>query len=156
MNATNYTPIQHLLPKNDVPQHVSVGASKESLNISHDKVPAALPEQSHQERTKHLEIQKTVEHTPHPDLAAFIEPRPESVHLEKAVQVAGVQQSGNTAFPSQQSVKIPLSDNQVWDGLHAPIRSSVRWMAEFCLYLLKRAHQTLRSEKGKVERVRIS
>ena len=38
------------------------------------------------------------------------------------------------------SVKLPLTDDQIEEGLHTQILSSFRWLAEWCLRQLRKAH----------------
>ncbi len=46
-----------------------------------------------------------------------------------------------------------ITDEQIEEGLRQPVTSSWRWLSETFLYLLKKAHITLKSVHGQVKRV---
>ena len=47
----------------------------------------------------------------------------------------------------------PLSDEKIVTGLHAPVTSSLRWLATLAEYLLKMMHVQLKVVSGRVIRV---
>lgn len=51
-------------------------------------------------------------------------------------------------------IKLPITDEKIEQGLHQSVLSSLRWLAEWCIYQLKRAHLTILKIQGKVRRVR--
>ena len=59
----------------------------------------------------------------------------------------------NMSAPVSNQVSVPLNDDQINDGLHHPITDSIRWLAEWCLVQLKRAHVHLTKVKGRYIRV---
>ncbi len=81
--------------------------------------------------------------------------RPESISLPPSVQSLGVKQVG-VAGPSVvapvTSAQLPLSDDQIAQGLHQSIMSSWRWLAEWCTRQLKQTHFILQSIHGKIVR----
>ena len=52
------------------------------------------------------------------------------------------------------SLSLPLSDDQIALGLHAQVLSSLRWLAEWCLRQLKKAHLGLKKVHGRFVRVK--
>ena len=69
----------------------------------------------------------------------------------------GVSQSGPTAsltpMTPAPAIALPITDPQIVAGLHMQIYSAIRWLAEWCIRKLKKAHMTLRVIHGKVTRV---
>lgn len=52
------------------------------------------------------------------------------------------------------TVTLPLTDDQIAQGLHQSIVSSWRWLAEWCERQLKQAHVLLKSTKGTIVRTK--
>jgi hypothetical protein len=98
---------------------------------------------------KEIELPKEVEE-------AGVELKKEEVELPPPVQELGVKLTGPAAPspPPAVTATLPLSDDQVVKGLAAPILSSIRWLAEFCLKQLKKAHIGLKKVHGKIVRVK--
>lgn len=55
--------------------------------------------------------------------------------------------------PRIEQVHLPISDTQVMEGMKEPQTSSLRWLAEFSTYLLKKAHIKLKRVGGNVVRI---
>ena len=53
------------------------------------------------------------------------------------------------------TVTLPLTDDQIAQGLHQSIMSSWRWLAQWCDRQLKQAHVLLKSTHGKVVRTKV-
>lgn len=102
---------------------------------------------------KDVMIQELKEHEPSPDVAPYVQHRKETIQLPPEIEKLGGVATGHTAYPTTNTVVLPLSDDQVYKGLSAPLTSSIRWLAELCLFLLKQAHLTLKSVHGKIMRV---
>lgn len=79
--------------------------------------------------------------------------RSETIELPPDVSRMGVQGVGY-AQPLIYSgiVQLPLTDDQIVVGLHAQLISSLRWLAEWCIRRLKRAHIHLTNRGGRVVR----
>lgn len=81
----------------------------------------------------------------------------ETIELPPDVKKLGVTHAGvsvpvvSVALPV---VTLPISDQQVVTGLHAQVLSALRWLAEWCIKKLKRAHIALKVMHGKVMRVK--
>lgn len=110
-----------------------------------------------------LEVSKDAEELlPQEVKEAGIVARPETVELPPDLKSLGVQASGASQPVIHQgrqktgTMTIPLSDPQIIVGLHKNVTAAVRWLAEWCILQLKRAHIKLRSIKGKIFRVTVS
>ncbi len=130
-NKKNYTPIDGLIAK-----HRGVSKIKEGEPGGAD-----------------FNIQEVVEHEPNKDVKGFVEPRPETIKLPNDLKMMGLEEVNTTKFPTYQNIKLPIADEKIVAGLHAPITSSLRWLATFALYLLRLAHLKLKTVHGKVVRV---
>lgn len=149
-DPANYTPIQHLIDESlqpDTAPQVAQGT------VSKEGEPAVLSDAEMQKNVETAPLQEVVEHTPQAEVKPFVQVRSETIELPPDLKKMGLKPATATSFPSYQSVTLPISDDQVYTGLQAPISSSFRWLAEICLFLLKRAHLTLVSIHGNVVRV---
>ena len=152
MAVKNFTDISFLIwdlqqsqeqsHQNDRVGTLSYGSSKE-----HEPMPVGV------EQAPRAELHEVIEHKPDEDVQEFVESRSETIDLPDDVKELGGQSTGQAVFTAQQKVELPISDEQVMEGLHAPITSSLRWLAEYCIYLLKRAHLQLKEAHGKAVRV---
>jgi hypothetical protein len=132
----NYTPVDHLLKKH-----------QEAVSLHKEAEPFA-PRQ-----VENYQIQEVVEHEPPQEVKDHVDVRKETVKLSDDLKKMGIQAVDTTKFPSFQSIKLPISDEKVYNGLHAPVYSSLRWLATFALYLLQQSHVTLKQVHGKVIRI---
>jgi len=78
----------------------------------------------------------------------------EEVKVPPPIEKLGVRPTGPAIPTPPPAVSLPLTDDQVMKGLANPILSSLRWLAEFCLRQLKRAHISLKRIRGEVIRVK--
>ncbi len=77
-----------------------------------------------------------------------------SVSLPSAVQQLGVKPVGDAQTPpAAAAVVLPLTDDQIVQGLHQSITSSWRWLAQWCLRRLKQVHLAIKKIHGKFTRV---
>ncbi len=87
------------------------------------------------------------------ELEQFIEVQNDVPTIHPDLKKAGLQAIETTSLDPKHRVKLPITDDQVMAGLQEPLSSSFRWLAEFALFLLKRAHLTLKKLHGHVVRV---
>lgn len=100
------------------------------------------------------EIKEAVEQESPKELASLVEATPEKVKAAPELKKFGVEEKLETPkYPDRQKISLPLSDEMVVKGLHAPVTSSLRWLAEWAEYLLKKAHLTLKQIHGHVVRI---
>lgn len=138
MTNQNYTSINYLLK--DKQKTETVSKPKEAEPI---KTPAEAL--TIKEAKEHIKLDQEVK--------PYIQVRKETIKLPPDLKKIGVKATQTTHFPTYENVKSPLTDDKIITGLHAPITSSLRWLATFAIYLLKRAHLTLKVVHGKVIRV---
>ena len=82
-----------------------------------------------------------------------VQVRPETVKLPSDLKQVGVLANNLSRFSTFQNIKTPLADDKVLTGLHAPITSSLRWLATLTMYILRQAHVGLKEIHGKTVRV---
>lgn len=90
-----------------------------------------------------------------PDLeSAGLEKKSEVMAVSQDIQQMGVQAVGHAqpVIPATPTVTLPISDDKVLTGLHANISSALRWLAEWCVRVLKKGHIHLKRVGGKVIR----
>lgn len=87
--------------------------------------------------------------------AAGVEKQSETIVLPPDMKKMGVKAVGHTQ-PAQPAtvIPLPLTDDQIEVGLHAQIISSLRWLAEWCVRQLKKAHLHLKVIAGHAVRER--
>jgi hypothetical protein len=142
MVAKNFTSIDDLINKyqsgKDSYDKISTGIAKE-----------IEPALSLQEK---YEIKELVEHEPEEEVKLYVQSRRETIKLPPDLKEMGLQDTSSPKFSTYQTVVLPISDDKVYQGLHAPIYSSLRWLATLAMYLLQKAHLTLKVIHGKVIR----
>ncbi len=89
-----------------------------------------------------------------PDLEqAGLQKVSETIDLPPDMVKMGAQTVGMTQpVATTTTVKLPINDDQIIIGLHMKIYSSLRWLAEWCLKKLKKAHIHLKKMGGKTIR----
>jgi len=101
-----------------------------------------------------LDMQEAVEYEPHDEIKRFVQTRKDQATISSQLKQEGVREKIETPqYARYKKVVLPLTDEMVEQGLHAPISSSLRWLAEWAVYLLKRAHIVLKRIHGQVKRV---
>lgn len=136
--TNNFTPINDLMKNKNI---------KGSSGFSKEIVP---PKST---KGEYVEIEEVVEHKPEKEVEEYITTKAESIDLPPDIKKLGVQSTPSTTkFPTLQSIKLPISDDKIMTGLHAPISSSLRWLATLAKYILACAHIGLKKVHGKVIR----
>jgi len=100
-----------------------------------------------------IKIEEVVEAEPPSEVRKVIQKRQEVVKLSPDLKKLGLRPVSTTKFPATQSIKLPLSDEKIIVGLHAPVTSSLRWLATLAEYILKTMHIHLKVVSGRVVRV---
>lgn len=137
MTQKTYTPIDDLIKIQQKNEPVSSLPNKEM-----EPVPK-----------KEIEFKEVKEKEVDEEVKPHVVKRQETIELPSDLKKMGLRPVPTTQFPQYQTVKLPLSDEKIIVGLHAPVTSSLRWLAALALYLLKRAHLSLKVAHGKVFRV---
>jgi hypothetical protein len=136
MIQKNYTPIDDLIKKWQQKAAISL-PSKEAEPIP----------------KKEIEFKEVKEKEVEEEVRPHLIKREETIKLPPDIQKLGLKPIPTTDFPQYQNIKLPLSDDKIIVGLHAPISSSLRWLATLALYLLQKAHLSLKVIHGRVIRV---
>lgn len=143
MITTNYTSVDDLIKK-----YRTLKSSRGTGGFAKETEPIIVKEEIKQEQ-----IQEVVEHKPEEEVSRYVTPRAETIDIPPDLKQLGLQPANTTQFPSYQNIKLPISDEKITVGLHAPITSSLRWLATLAVYLLHQAHLGLKTIHGKVVRV---
>lgn len=138
--SQNHTPIHHLLT-GDSDSQVSAAPAKE-----------VEPVIAIQER-KPIELHEVAEHKMSEEVTQYIQHRDETVQVPPDLSNMGVAATGTPTYVTLNPKKLPLSDESIIKGLHEPIKSSLRWLALACVYVLQKTHVMLKEVHGKVMRV---
>lgn len=88
-----------------------------------------------------------------PGMEKFMQPTQERIDLPIDLKQMGMSATGPaqpvaTTVAVAPPIKLPLSDEAIEKGLHQNITSSIRWLAEFCVRQLKKAHYHLKRLAG--------
>jgi len=137
--VNNYTVINDLVQK-----YKGSKIDDERISLSKEAEPSSK---------ERFEIKEVVEHKVEDEVRPFISPRHETIELPPDLKKLGFQSTSSSQFSSYKNIKLPLSDEKVVVGLQAPITSSIRWLATLAIYLLAKAHLSLKIVHGKVIRV---
>lgn len=100
-----------------------------------------------------FEISEAVENQPEEEIKSFVKSIHETIKLPADLKKLGLQPASSTSFPTYQNIKLPIADEKIIPGLHAPISSSRRWLATLAVYILKKAHLAIKIIGGKTVRV---
>lgn len=99
----------------------------------------------------------SVEIQPHKEVVdAGLSVHPETVLIPPDLKTMGVVPSGSSVPVSTAAtvqIVLPLPDQKIEEGLHMQVYSALRWLSEWCIRKLKKAHMTLKVVHGKVLRV---
>lgn len=161
MAATNYTPIDNLLP-----QTTSISATPpkpKTLNLHVKKTtPAPIPStpppvtkesEPYAKSNEIIQFEEPLEKQLPEDLKPYVDVRKEKMEISEELKKIGLKEADPSLFKDIGDIKLPISDDKVMMGTHAPITSAFRWLATFALYLLRRSHLTLKTIHGRVVRV---
>jgi hypothetical protein len=89
------------------------------------------------EQTGLVETHKDIELPPEV-IKSGVRVQPTQVPLPQVVQTAGVQPAGiNVTIGNGATIAMPLSDDQIAQGLKTSVAESWRWLAEWCLRQIK-------------------
>jgi len=138
MAQKNYTPIDDLIKKRQKKEVISLPTKEVELIPNKEEIQF--------KEVKEKEIDEE-------GLKPYLTKREEMIKLPPNIEKLGLKKVPTTQFPQYQTVKIPISDDKVISGLHAPITSSLRWLATLALYILQQAHISLKVVHGRVVRV---
>jgi hypothetical protein len=144
--SQNFTSIDDLVQEYRAMKHGSSASTKESL-------PTFTPEV-----TKKSELNENEKNEVEANnVDAFItSKRDDSISLPPDLKKAGVKTSTDADDQFKTAlykIRFPISDEKIMDDLKAPPSESKRWFATILLYILERAHLTLKRVGSKVVRI---
>jgi len=144
MTDTNYSNISHLLA-DDKPATSALTKEGEPFYQRKEQIGPA--------ENIDTAIHEVVEHEPEKTVKPFVTVKKETIDLPPDLKQVGVISTASSKFPGYKQVKLPISDEKVYQGLHSPVTSSLRWLAELCFFILRQAHLKIKNIHGKVVRV---
>jgi hypothetical protein len=90
-----------------------------------------------------------------PEVAASgVKVQPTTIPIPPSISAMGVQPAGQNIPQAEPAVSLPLSDDQIAQGLKQSVWSSWRWLAQWCVRKLKQVHMGFKNIHGKLTRVR--
>lgn len=139
----NYTPLRISLKKQEPgSKQISVAKTPET-----EPIPVVKPETNINEETKERKLS--------PEVVEYIKHHDEKIKIPEALKEIGVVADAKDQEIEEvvEGPKLPMSDQQIVDGLKQPMSMSVRWLSLFLLYILQQAHYTIKTIHGHVKRV---
>jgi len=88
-----------------------------------------------------------------PEVVEYIKKSEETIKIPDVLRDIGVTAGKDEEFQAVDGPTMPLSDQQISDGLKQPMNSSMRWLAQILLYILQQAHYTIKVVHGNVKRI---
>ncbi len=132
MSPQNFTAIDDLVKKYNELKYGTGSSSKE----------ADLPGQ-------HFEIDEV-----EAPIENYVTPKSVSIKLPPDFKKIGIATEEDNQFTEALNrIKLPISDEKILEDLKAPPSESKRWFATILLYILERAHLTLKKVGTKVVRI---
>ena len=136
----NFTSIDGLVKKYNEMKYGAGSVSKEF------DIPSTTPE------TSELEPQ-TEQKTTSEDVEKYITPHSNTIKLPPDLKKVGIKTEEQIKFDDiLNKIKLPISDDKIMEDLKAPPSEARRWYATILLYILQRAHMTLKKVGNKVVR----
>ncbi len=78
--------------------------------------------------------------------------RPTTIPIPKPVQQMGVA-PGPANIPMPAATTVPLTDDQIAQGLTKTVRDSWLWLSQWCIRQLKKVHMSVKYVHGKIVRI---
>lgn len=140
MLAQNHTPIDDLVKKHNEMKYGTGSGAKE----------ADLPGQS-------IEIEEVVapvEQETTEEVEKYVTPSDVSIKLPPNLKKLGIKSVEDDLFKETLNrIKLPISDEKIMEDLKASPSEAKRWFATILLYILERAHLTLKRVGTHVVRI---
>lgn len=144
--SSNHTPIDHIVDEEQ-------NKKKEEL-ISYAKESEPIIRNNESKLETKIDFVETEPDIEDKELEQFIqvEKKPK-IELDPALKKAGLQVLDTNTLDPKHNVKLPISDEKIIEGLHKPVNSSWRWLSEIAVFILRRAHISLKKIHGHIVRV---
>lgn len=136
----NYTSIDELVKKYKELKYGSGSPSKET------DLPSSSVEINEVEPSVEQQVEEKVE--------TYVTPRSNSIKLPPDLKKIGIKTEEDDQFKDAlNKIKLPISDDRIMEDLKASPSEARRWFATILLYILERAHLTLKKVGTKVVRI---
>lgn len=143
MASQNYTPIDELVKKYNEMKYGAGSVSKE-FDIPSPSVETNEIEASVEQKTTHKEA----------EVNDYVVLHSDSIKLPPDLKKIGITTNDDSQFKAALNrIKLPISDERIIEDLKAPPSESKRWFATLLMYILERAHLTLKKVGTKVVRI---
>ncbi len=141
----NFTPLRPAILDSAGANPISIGVveHREPIGAAHLESPTATEVHTDEEDDKRNQDY----------IIKHVEVKTDIPIIPADVAAAGVQASPTTSEVTSEVLSLPLPDDQIPADLKKPVSSGLRWLAEICMYMLKKAHLKLKEVHGKVTRV---
>ena len=142
MAVNNFTPIDELVKKYNELKYGAGSVSKEF------DIPSSSSEKD--------ELEAPIEQKTTPEeVGKYITPQAKTIKLPPDLKKIGVQTTNDDSQFKEAlyKLKLPISDEKIMEDLRAPPTESKRWFATILLYILERAHLSLKKVGSKVVRI---
>lgn len=141
MMVKNFTSIDELVKKYNEMKYGSGSVSKEfdipSPSLETDELEAPVEQKTTSE-----------------DVEKYVTPHTNTIKLPPDLKKLGLKTKEDDQFKeAMNKIKLPISDERIMEDLKAPPSESRRWFATILLYILERAHLTLKKVGTKVVRI---
>lgn len=142
----NFTSIDFLLNQSAPVSPISTG-SVEKIEPVGGRIIESKPIAEIQEAAKNEQPQQNVQD--------YVKVHSQVPIIPADVAAAGVAVSPAVLSAQEPIIELPLPDEQIPAALKKPVSSGLRWIAEICVYMLRKAHLKLKTIHGKVTRVAV-
>lgn len=140
MSSQNHTPIDELVKKHNEMKY-GVGSSSKEADLPGSSIEIE-------------QVEAPVEKQTTEDVETYVTPTDASIKLPPNLKKVGIKSVEDDLFKETlNKIKLPISDEKIMQDLQAPPSESKRWFATILLYILERAHLTLRRVGTKVVRI---
>ncbi|PIQ73173.1 hypothetical protein COV58_03940 [Candidatus Roizmanbacteria bacterium CG11_big_fil_rev_8_21_14_0_20_36_8] len=136
----SFTPIDYLIPKKK---------SQPSYSKEGEPIEVAVEKISPQE----IEIIETEPVIEDAEVGEYLKSNRKEPRIHPDLRKAGLKTIEPSTADPKYNVALPISDERVMQGLSSPVTTSLRWLAEVALFMLKQAHLNLKEIHGKVVRI---
>lgn len=141
MAVQNYTAIDDLVKKHNEMKYGSGSMAKEA-----DIPSQSIESHEAREDVEHEESSESVE--------KYVTPHSATIKLPPDLKKLGLSTNDDSPFKAAlDRIKLPISDDKIMEDLQAPPSEAKRWFATILLYILERAHMTLKKVGTKVVRI---
>ncbi len=143
--SSNHTKIDHLIDENKnqkKPETISYSVESEPISVRSEVKPEAT-----------IDVVETEPNIEDKELEKFIKIEKHKIELDPALKKAGLQVIDSSSLDPRHNVKLPITDENIVVGLNKPVSSSWRWLAEIAVFMLRRAHISLKKIHGHIVRV---